>query len=155
MFTFTVAVFNRSELDLEADDFAVEFLPAPLQPCGRVTVRALTARAAAAAAYYQLLGRHRAAFLRQLGTPAVIRSQEDDLTRIQRELVVTDVCAEEFGLAFDYALDRTGIETFLFAVRPAATRRVQTARRRNPIPLVRASRLTMQLLCEPAALRRN
>ena len=155
MFTFTVAVFSRSEFDLESDDFAAQFLPAPLQPCGRVTVRALTARAAAAAAYYQLLGRHRAAFLRQLGTPAVIRAQEDDLTRIHRELFVTDVCGHEIGLRFDYALDRTGIETFLFAVRPATTRRLQTARRRHRIPLQRASRLTTQLLCEPADMRRN
>jgi len=155
LFTFTVAVFSRSEFDLESDDFAADFLIPPFRFVARVTVRALSSRRAAAAAYYQTLGRQRAGILRQLRAPEHPLRHEDDLPRIHREIVSSDAYSAEHGLTFDYALDRTHVETFFFAIRSFPARSPRSAHGRDRIAVGRACELTRQLIRESDLTRLN
>lgn len=155
MFAFTVAVFEFSKFDSDEDVYATERLAARYHFVARVTVRALTRRDAAAAAYYQVLGRQRGAFLRRLGAPDGIRRYEDDLTCIRREIRPADAVSTKHGLTFEHALERPHVQIFYFSILPVFTRRLRTSRGRNRIGVLRACRLTGLLLGERSEARRN
>jgi len=155
LFTFRVTVFERSECDLDFDGGDMEWIEPPFVFIAHVTVRALSRKDAVAVAYYQALGRQRAAFLRRLRAPEFLLRNENDLLRIRREVVRSDAASVEHGMVFDYVLDRSNVQTFYFAVRPVTARSPRTAHCRNRIGVKRACLLTGRLLREPLSSRRN